>query len=285
MLDGSMVALITPFTNENKIDDETLYDLVRWHVAKKTDAIVCCGTTGEAPTLSKEEKIRVIKMCLEAASGEIPIIAGTGSYSTKSTIEMTSKAYDLGVDACLVVVPYYNKPTQEGCILHFEEVNKVGAKIIVYHHPGRTGVNLTLSTFALLEEMKNIIAIKEASSDLDFAKGLIEKNSLPVLSGDDSLTFPMMKYNAKGVISVVANCIPSKMKQLVKACKKKDYLKAKAISDEIEPLCRAMALETNPQCVKYALSIMGKCLPHLRLPLIEPSEMNKTIIQKAIENL
>jgi 4-hydroxy-tetrahydrodipicolinate synthase len=279
MLMGSQVAIITPFTKNNRIDEKALYELVIWHKQQKTDAIVCCGTTGETPTLSEEEKQLVIKICVDAAGGSMPVIAGTGCYNTYKSVERTCKAGEIGASACLVIVPYYNKPTQKGCVEHFKEIASVGVKIIVYHHPGRTGTSLLPYTFSLIEEIDNIVAIKEASGSLEFIDEIKKYCYLPILSGDDKLTIPIMAKGGVGVISVIANCLPSVMKDIVDLCNNNKHSQAQKIFERYRPLCDAIMLETNPQGIKYALSLMGKSGASLRLPLLEPATETKAIIK------
>jgi len=282
---GSLVALVSPFNQSNQLDSEALQKLVIWHVQNGTDAIVVGGTTGEAPTLNHQEKLDLLEICLKAAEGKIKIIAGTGTYSTAESKELTKQAKELGADGSLVVAPYYNKPTQEGLFAHFQELDSLGLPIIVYHHPGRTGVTIQPQTFTRLQTLKNIVAIKEASGSLDFFQKVQKNCSLPVLSGDDSLTVAMMQKQAKGVISVIANLVPKEWKQMTELCLKGDFLKAKAIENKYKRLCQALFLETNPQGVKYALSLMGKCQPFLRLPLLEPRKEVKTQIKQEMKAL
>ncbi len=285
MFEGSLVALITPFKKNGEVDDEKLIHLIKWHIDNKTDAIVVCGTTGESPTLSQTEKLKIFEISVKASENKIPIIANTGTNNTLGSVEITQQAKEIGVDGCMAVVPYYNRPTQEGCIEHFKMIANVGLQTIIYHHPKRTGANLTIDTFCKLEKIKNIVAIKEASSDLKFFEELIEKCSIPILSGDDSLTFEMMKKGAKGVISVVANIIPNKWKNLVKLCLDKNYAEAEVVNNELVEICKAMTLETNPQAVKYAAHLINKCSLFLRLPLIIPRNETMNEIEKAMKNL
>ncbi|KPK32078.1 MAG: hypothetical protein AMS24_05010 [Chlamydiae bacterium SM23_39] len=282
MFKGSIVAIITPFTKDNKIDKKALFDLVEWHIENKSDAIVACGTTGESPTLSDEEKLEIIKICVEASKGRVPVIAGTGTYDTSKSFYLTKKAKELKASGCLVVVPYYNRPTQEGIFFHFKEIAKANLPIIAYHHPKRTGINVELLTFQRLSTIKNIVAVKEASGDLDFIYKLIEISSFPILSGDDSLTFPIMKRGGVGSISVVANVIPNVWKKFVSLLLEKNFKKATFLYKKYEKLVEAMTLETNPQCVKYALYLMKRCNSYIRLPLIKPKNEVKEKIKKAL---
>ena len=283
MFYGSIVAIVTPFDKNNQIDKKALENLVKWHIENGTDAIVCTGTTGESPTLSDEEKVEVLKICIAAADGKIKVIAGTGSYDTKKSCDLTRKAKELKADGALVVVPYYNRPTQEGIIAHYKEIAKVGLPIIIYHHPGRTGVKVDLSSFERLSKIENIVSIKEASGDLSFIEKLIKSSFLPVFSGDDSITVDVMKMGGVGVISVVANIIPSVWKKITDLCLNKNFKEAEILLSKYKPLCDAMFFESNPQCVKYALSLMGKASSYLRLPLLEPSIENKEKINAALK--
>lgn len=278
MIKGSSVALITPFTESDKVDEKRLRSLIDWHIESKTDSIVCCGTTGESPTLSDQEKLDIIKISIGQAKKRIPIVAGTGTYSTQKTIDLTKKAKELGADAALIVVPYYNRPTQEGILYHFKEVAKVGLPVILYHHPGRTGSWISIETFKRLSDVKNIIAIKEASCNFEFIKDLKKEVSLPILSGDDCLTRDIIRVGGVGAISVVSNIIPKAFSEFVKSS-----LEGKDIS-LYDPLFKAMTLETNPQPVKYALSLMGRCLKNIRPPLLLPSDENRKRIEAILSD-
>jgi len=280
---GSMVALVTPFKNDGSLDEKAFENLINWHIDAKTDAIVLSGTTGESPTLSEREKLRIFELALQFAKGKTKIIAGTGTYSTQRTKELTKKAKKIGVDGLLVVVPYYNKPPIGGLVKHYEEIAKANVPIILYHHPGRTGTKLDLASFKQLEDIEQIVAVKEASGDLNFACNLIKNTRFDVLSGDDPLTIEMIEKGAKGVISVVANIIPNEWKSINDFCLNKEYEKAKEIYRKIEPLVNAMFLETNPLCVKYSLSLMKKCSSFMRLPLINPVAKNCEIIKHVLK--
>ncbi len=282
MFFGSLVALITPFTENNEIDQKALRELICWHIENKTDAIVCCGTTGESPTLSDDEKLEIYKICVEEAKGRITVIAGTGTYNTKHSRELTKKAKELGVDGALIVVPYYNRPTQQGCIEHYKEIAKENLPMIIYHHPGRTGVKLKPETFAELEKIKNVVNIKEASGDFDYAVEIMNHCSIPILSGDDLLTLTLMERGAKGVISVIANIIPNEWKKLTEWCLIDNFDEALRIHNKYESLNKAMLLETNPQCVKYALSLLKKCRSSVRLPLLKPVKSSQEKIYEEI---
>jgi 4-hydroxy-tetrahydrodipicolinate synthase len=208
---------------------------------------------------------------------------GTGCNDTKKSVKLTKKAKKLGADGCLVVVPYYNRPTQDGCVEHFRKIAKVGLPVIVYHHPGRTGVILQPETFARLERIPNIVAIKEASNSLQTVEEIQKVCSLPILSGDDGLTVDIMQKGGVGVISVVANVIPNEWKQIVDLCQKKSFDEARKMQEKFLGVIQSMFLETNPQCVKFALHCMGRCGPKMRLPLLEPSVGSKEKIRGALK--
>jgi len=281
MFKGSIVALITPFNERNEVDEKALIDLVKWQVRENTDGIVCCGTTGESPTLNCEEKIRIYDICVKAATGKCKIIAGTGTNNTQESVYLTKKAKNVGVDGCLVVVPYYNRPMPLGCIAHYNEIAKVGLPIIVYHHPKRTGTSLSIKVFNVLANIKNIVNIKESSCDLSFVKELIKQCSLPVLAGEDSLTASIMELGGVGTISVISNVIPDVWKKMIDLCLKRDFIAAFKIMTEQKPLLEALAKETNPQGIKYCLSLLDKCKPVWRLPLIAPAQATKKEIEKS----
>jgi len=282
MFKGSIVAIVTPFTQGGEVDYAAFKELVDWHVVEGTDAIVCCGTTGEAPTLSSEEQIQIFKTALDVSKKRVPIIAGTGTYDTRKTVERTQKAKELGVEGCLVVVPYYSRPTPEGCIAHYTEVDKVGLPMIVYHHPGRTGVRLSAEALAEIAKLPSVVALKEASGGLELIQEIKQISDIAIFSGDDTLTFEMMKLGAVGGISIVANVIPKAWKEIVESFLQGNHERAKELNTLYAPLVEAMVLETNPQCVKYAVSLLGKCKPYLRLPLLEPRKANKLAILQAL---
>ncbi|HKY99786.1 MAG TPA: 4-hydroxy-tetrahydrodipicolinate synthase [Rhabdochlamydiaceae bacterium] len=283
MFSGSIVALATPFTKDNAVDFPAFGSLIEWHIAEGTSAVVLCGTTGEAPTLSHDEQIKMIKEGVKISKGRIPVIAGTGGYDTRSSVMNTKAAKECGADACLIILPYYNRPTPEGCLAHFIEIGKTGFPMIVYHHPGRTGIKLPAKMLAQICEIPSVVAVKEASGDLDYAIELMQKTSRPLLSGDDTLTIPLMASGAVGVISIVANVIPREWVRLTALLASSSLAGAQEHFKRFYSLCKAMVLETNPQCVKYALSLMGKCQSMMRLPLLEPQEMHKMQIRAEME--
>jgi 4-hydroxy-tetrahydrodipicolinate synthase len=271
-LRGSIVALVTPFQESGEIDWAALENLIGWHVEQGSDGIVLCGTTGEAPTLTVEERLEIFRVGVRVAKGKVPLIAGTGTYSTRQTVLATEAAQKIGVDAALVVVPYYSRPTPEGCFAHYQEVSKVGLPFLIYHHPGRTGVKLSVESLAQIGSLPHVAGIKEASGTLEITEELKSQVSVPIFSGDDLLTLPLMERGAVGVISIVANLIPKEWKKGVGTADQARY----------ENICRALVLETNPQCVKYALSLLGKCGPYMRLPLVQPRPETREAIEAAL---
>ena len=281
---GSIVAIVTPFKEDGSIDFNSLEELVEWHVAAGTNGILPCGTTGESPTLSHEEHDQVIDAVIEAAGKRVPVLAGAGSNSTAEALRLVKHAEDAGADGALVITPYYNKPTQAGLIAHFEKIaSETKLPIIIYNVPGRTGVSIAPDTVAELAAIDNIVGIKEASGSLDQASSILTKCDIDLLSGDDSLTLPLMSVGGCGVISVVANVAPERMVALTRAMLEGDLPAAEKLHRELYPLCKAMFIETNPLPVKTALAMMGKIREKFRLPLVPMSAANREILSKALE--
>jgi 4-hydroxy-tetrahydrodipicolinate synthase len=281
--EGSFVAIVTPFTPDGKsVDYKALDELVEFQIKGGTDGIVAVGTTGESPTLSHEEHRQVIEAIVKKVNKRILVIAGTGSNSTDEAIELTSHAKSIGADGALVVVPYYNKPTQEGMYLHFSVVADVGLPVILYNVPGRTGAGLTPKTIARLAEHPNVVAIKEASGSSDQVSEILLQTKLTVLSGDDSLTLPFMSIGAKGVISVIGNFVPRKLKDLVEAALKEDYATARKVHLELFKLSRVMFVESNPIPVKTAMEMLGLCNSFMRLPLCPITDANKELVHHTL---
>ena len=283
MFKGSIVALATPFTEQNEVDYKVLHELIEWHMESGTDAIVLCGTTGESPTLSHEERVKIFKEAVIAAKARIPLIAGTGSYDTRHALQLTQEAKKAGVDGALVVLPYYNRPTPEGCYQHFQVLSEVGLPMIVYQHPGRTGIKLPVKALARITALPNVVGIKDGTADLDYALEMMQQIDIPVLSGDDTLGLPMMASGAVGIISIVANIIPREWKIFTTLMLADQLDEAREYFRRYYPLVKSMVLETNPQCVKYALGVMGKCSAKMRLPLIEPQDAVKQQIMSELE--
>lgn len=284
-IQGSLVALITPFKND-QVDLAGLKANIKFQLRNKTSGFVPCGTTGEAPTLSEEEWEAVIETTVKTVAKRAPVIAGSGTNSTKKTINLTKKAKDLGADAVLVVSPYYNKPTQEGLYRHFRAVaDSVGIPIVIYNIPGRTGVNIIPKTFErLVKDCSNIIGVKEAAGSLDQASEIIERcgDRLSVLSGDDSLTLPIISVGGKGVISVIANIVPKDLALMIEYYfAGKNELAAK-LHKKLFPLAKAMLVETNPIPIKTAMNRLRLPAGDLRLPLCEPSRESLATIEKAL---
>lgn len=277
MFKGSIVAIVTPF-KDNKLDEKALGDLIEWHISEGTDGIVPCGTTGESATLDYEEHYRVIEVTVKTVNGRIPVIAGTGANATDETIMMTKKAKELGADGALLVAPYYNKPTQEGLYRHYKAVAEaVDIPQVLYNVPGRTAVNMLPQTVARLAEIKNIVAIKEATGNMAQASEILRLcgDKITVISGDDFTTFSLMLLGGKGTISVSANIAPKDVSDMCRALLNGNIDEARKLHFKLEPLNSGMFIETNPIPAKTALSLMGKIREEMRLPLCEMSSDNK----------
>ena len=287
MFKGSIVAIVTPFKN-GKVDEAALGNLIDWHIRQGTNAIVPCGTTGESATLDYEEHHRVIRFTVEAVNKRVPVLAGTGANSTDETIMITREAKKSGADGALVVAPYYNKPTQEGLYRHYKTVAEaVRIPIVLYNVPGRTAVNILPATVARLAEIKNIVAIKEATGDMKQASEVIRLcgNKITVLSGDDFTTLPLMALGGKGTISVSANVAPKLVSQMCALWEKGKFDEARKIHYKLEPLNAAMFIETNPIPVKTALALMGKIREEFRLPLCEMAPANREKLKTVLKDM
>ena len=280
---GSMTALVTPFKN-GKIDETALRKTVDFQIENGTQALVPCGTTGESSTLSYEEHERVIEITINQCAGRIPVIAGTGSNSTEETVMLTKHAKSVGADACLLVAPYYNKPTQNGLIAHFTKVaDDTGLPIVLYNIPGRTGINMEPETIAKLAEHRYIIAVKEASGNLDQVSKIISLCNIVVLSGDDMLTLPIMAVGGKGVISVASNIVPKDVSDMVAAIEEGDFLKARRLHYKLYPLFKSLFIETNPAPVKTVMSLMGMIEEEIRLPLVPVKDDTRAKLKTLVE--
>ena len=283
-LSGCYTALITPF-RDGLIDEPALRALVQRQIAGGVSGLVPCGTTGEAPALSGPEWERVIAIVVETAEGRIPVVAGTGSNNTATVIERTRRARTLGVDGALVVTPYYNRPTQDGLCRHFTAIAEaVDLPLVLYNVPGRTGVNLLPEAVVRLAETPGIVGIKEASGSLDQASQIVREapEVFVVVSGDDSLTLPMIGVGARGVISVVSNIAPEAVSALTTACLSGDFRSGRSLHLALFDLCRAMFVETNPTPVKFAAALLGYCSPEVRLPLAPLSEAAQRRVETAL---
>ncbi len=275
MLKGSLVALVTPFDDHNRVDYAALKRLIDFHVAEGSDGLVIAGTTGESATLATEEHIELIGRAVEISAGRLPIIAGTGSNSTAQTVDLSVAVSDTGIDGYLVVVPYYNKPVQEGMYRHFSAVaDAVDKPVILYNVPGRTVADLLPETVARLAEHENIAAIKEATGDLGRLRDIqaLVPTDFGLFSGDDFTVLPFIEQGGHGVVTVSGNVVPAQMAELCRLASAGEHDAAKAIDDRLQPLNTALFVESNPIPVKWAVSKMGMIEPHIRLPLTEFSE-------------
>jgi 4-hydroxy-tetrahydrodipicolinate synthase len=283
---GSLVALVTPF-RDGMVDEANLKQLVEFQIAGGTDAIVPCGTTGESPTLDHAEHNHVVDVVIQAVNKRIPVVAGTGSNSTAEAISMTTHAKEAGADAALIVLPYYNKPTQKGLIEHCLKIaDTVDLPLILYNIPGRTGVNMLPETLAKLADHPNIVGMKEATGSLEQMTQdiVLCGDKLSYLSGDDTLTLPLMSVGGKGIISVVANIVPKDVADMTHAFLNGDWKRARELHLKLFPLCQAMFYETNPIPVKTALAMMGKIREEFRLPLCPMTDANRKKLEAALRS-
>ncbi len=287
MFKGSIVAIVTPFKN-GKVDEKALGDLIEWHIKEGTNAIVPCGTTGESATLDYNEHHRVIRFTVEAVNKRVPVIAGTGANATDETIMITGEAKKSGADGALLVSPYYNKPTQEGIYRHYKSIAEaVKIPIVLYNVPGRTASNILPSTVARLAEIRNIVAIKEATGDMKQVSEVIRLcgDKITVLSGDDFTTFTLLALGGKGAISVSANVAPKLASKMFSEWEKGNIQQARKIHYQLEPLNAAMFYETNPIPAKTALAMMKKIKEEFRLPLCEMAPANREKLKKTLKSL
>lgn len=286
MFTGSMVAIVTPFDQNGRVDEETYRQLIEFQIENGTDCIVPCGTTGESATLDYEEHHRVIQICIEQVAKRVPVIAGTGANSTAEALELSQKAKAMGADGLLLVCPYYNKPSQEGIFQHYKKLaESVALPQVLYNVPGRTGVNMAADTTARLAEISNIVAIKEASGDLTQVGLILAKagDKIQVISGDDFLTYPMMAVGAVGVISVSANAIPKQVKTMVDATIAGNHTVARKLHLQLLDFHNAMFIEANPVPVKTTLALMGKISAGVRLPLVPLMPANLEKLQAVLK--
>ncbi|VVB87196.1 4-hydroxy-tetrahydrodipicolinate synthase [uncultured archaeon] len=287
MIEGVLPALITPFTKDNRVDKDGLRQNIEFLIDGGVSGVVPCGTTGEAATLSIQEHEKVIEYAVEYSS--VPVVAGTGSNNTTEALELTKFAMDAGADAALLITPYYNKPNDNGMLMHFKTIAEaVDIPIIIYNVPSRTGINLKPELTAELAKLSNIVGIKEASGSLDQITRIIELTkgeAFNVLSGDDGLTLPILSIGGTGVISVVANVAPKLVVSMVEAFRSGNMKKAREIHVSLAPLIRAMFLETNPIPVKKAVELIGLPAGNLRLPLAPISPDNEKKLKKALNDL
>jgi 4-hydroxy-tetrahydrodipicolinate synthase len=288
MFTGTGTALVTPFRTDGSLDEPTLRSLVQRQLDAGINFLVPCGTTGESPTLSHAEHLRVVEITLELAKGKIPVLAGAGGYNTAEVIALALQLKSLGADGILSVTPYYNKPTQEGLYQHFKAIaSAVALPIILYSVQGRTGVNVEPATVLRLSQIENIVGIKEASGNINQMGAILRQvsNDFIVLSGDDSLTLPLLALGGHGLISVASNEIPAQMTRLVHAARNGDFAEARRLHYRYLPLMDINFVESNPIPVKAAMAEMGLLQPSWRLPLVPPKSENRERIRAILESL
>jgi 4-hydroxy-tetrahydrodipicolinate synthase len=288
MFTGCGTALVTPFARDFTLDEETLRRLIRRQIAEGIDFLVPCGTTGESPTLTRSEHLRVVEITVEEAHGKVPVLGGAGGYNTAEVISLAQELGHIGVDGILSVTPYYNKPTQEGLYQHFRAIAKsAGLPVVVYSVQGRTGVNVEPATLARLAQIENIIGVKEASGNIAQMASIV--NRVPpnflVLSGDDAVTLPLIALGGRGLISVASNEIPGEMTQLVHCCLEGDFAGARALQRQYLPLMEVNFIESNPIPVKSALGLMGLLDPVFRLPMVAPKAESLDKISSVLSTL
>ena len=285
MFSGCITALVTPFAKSGAVDYKKLLELIDFQIVNGVTGIVLCGTTGESPTVTDDEKDKIFKACVRHNHGRVQLIAGTGTNDTAKTIKQTLMAQKCGVDAALIVTPYYNKPTQQGMFLHFTAVaKKVKLPIILYNVPGRTGVSIVPETVARLAKVKNIVAIKEASGDLKAIARIKQLCKITILSGDDALTYPILCLGGKGVISVASNIVPADVVRMIDLYHDRDYKEAKNLHLKLQPLFKALFIESNPIPVKTAMKMLGMLSrSDMRLPLCAMVKANQAKLRQALK--
>lgn len=286
MLKGSLVALITPMNQDGSINYEQLHDLIDWHIENGTDGIVAVGTTGESATLPVEEHLAVIEATVKHVNKRVPVIAGTGANNTVEAIALSKAAEQAGADYTLSVVPYYNKPSQEGIYQHFKAIAKATSiPMVIYNVPGRTVVSMSNDTILRLAEIPNIVGVKEASGNIGNNIELI--NSVPegfaVLSGDDPTGLPFMLCGGHGVVTVAANVAPKLFADMCRAALEGDIATARRLNEQLIPIYNTMFCEPSPAAPKWGLSLLGKCEPHVRLPLVALTEAGQAKVRAALE--
>jgi 4-hydroxy-tetrahydrodipicolinate synthase len=285
MFSGAMTAMVTPFAG-GKVDEARLKDQVEFQIKEGINGLVPVGTTGESPTLDFKEHIRVIELTVKHAAGRVPVIGGTGANSTSEAIELQKAAKDVGVNAGLSVNPYYNKPSQDGLIGHFTAIaDKVDLPIVLYNIPGRTGITMSAQTVAKLNQHKNIVAIKEATGQLDMATEIASLCDITIMSGDDSLTLPIMSVGGTGVISVASNLIPGQIAKMTSLAKAGNFAEARIIHVKLFQFIKSLFLDGNPVGIKYAMKLAGMDNGDLRLPLWEANEATKAAIASEMKKL
>ena len=285
MFSGSITALVTPFKDDNSIDETSLIKHINWQIEQGINGFVPVGTTGESPTLSHAEHKKVIEICIDAVSNRVPIIAGAGSNNTDEAIDFIQHASSVGASAALVVTPYYNKPTQEGLYAHFKKLNDITQiPIIIYNIPGRCVVDMSVETLSRLAKLDKIIGIKDATADI--SRVSLQRHSLGEnfiqLSGEDMTALALMAHGGHGCISVTSNIAPKLCSDFQLACGEKNYIEALKIQDKLTPLHQALFIETSPAPVKYGMSILGFCSESVRLPLVKIMDETKKTVKEAM---
>lgn len=282
---GAGIAIVTPFYDDGSINYDRLGEMIDNQIENHTDAIIICGTTGEASTMTDEEHLECIKFAVKRTAGRVPVIAGTGSNDTKYAVELSKEAEAAGADALLLVTPYYNKTTQKGLILHFNTIaDAVNIPIILYNIPGRTGMNMEVSTVKELAKHKNIVALKEASGNISYVAKLIAEcgYNIDIYSGNDDMIVPVMSLGGKGVISVLSHILPKETHDMVQLCLNNDFAKATEMQIKYLDLINALFIEVNPIPVKEALNMTGWNVGPCRLPLCEMSDEHKSALRAAL---
>lgn len=283
-----LTAMVTPFDQNGDVDFDATQKLVDYLIANGTDGLIVCGTTGESPTLTEGEKVELFKFVVKTVNGRVPVIAGTGSYNTRASIELTEKAEEAGVDGVMLVTPYYNKPNQEGMYEHFKSIaQSTKLPVILYNIPGRSVVNLSVDTVVRLAEIPNIVAIKEASGSLDAMAQIIENtpDDFSLYSGDDSLTLPSLAVGGTGVISVASHIIGNEMKTMIQHFLNGDIHEAAKEHRRLLPIMKGMFIAPNPVPVKAALNLKGISVGGVRLPLVPLNEEQQKTIEQLLKNL
>ena len=286
MFTGCGTALVTPFRNDQSLDEQTLRRLVQRQIEAGINFLVPCGTTGESPTLAHAEHLRVVEITLEEAQGKVPVLAGAGGYDTRKVIELSQELEAMGADGVLSVTPYYNKPTQEGLYQHYRAIaSAIRLPIVVYSVQGRTGVNVEPATLARLAGIENIVGVKEASGNIGQMANVLYAvpERFAVLSGDDAITLPLIALGGRGIISVASNEIPGEMTAIAQACLRGDFAAARALYRRYLPLMNVNFIESNPIPVKAAMALMGLLEPVWRLPLVPPAPASLQKIGKVLE--
>jgi 4-hydroxy-tetrahydrodipicolinate synthase len=288
MFTGCGTALVTPFRRDQSLDEATLRKLVRRQIDAGINFLVPCGTTGENPTLTRAEHLRVVETAIAEAKGKVPVLAGAGGYSTQEVIELAREVEQLGASGILSVTPYYNKPTQEGLYQHFKAIAEaVHIPIVIYSVQGRTGVNVEPATLARLAKIENIVGVKEASGNITQMASVIQRvpQTFDVLSGDDAITLPLAALGGRGVISVVSNQIPGEMTELTRLCLAGDFARARELQRKYLPLMEINFIESNPIPVKAAMGLMKLLEPVYRLPMCPPKPENLARIEKVLDSV